>query len=358
LVTPDKFFEDDTTTNKNTPDNAQTSDNSNTSTNQPVQYHPNNDRPNKRRRSKQLKEEELRNTDEAIVKRQERAEKEHNRQDSIATPSGLFETDHANTEEAKRIREERAKKARKESIALPKGFLTAQDPGDNEDDASREKRRKHQRKQSLMKAVGDKGHLSDEDTEKTQHVDYEARRILDRNSRMKKEPAIAEDGDPNKVTHKREASVHLPEPKAEDRLKFEDPAVLLMAEEEVRMLKEKLNKIEEEKKTVEIQLQDDKQEAKQREQKLVHQTELRIEEKFQKEKTVLAANGKKEIDQMTIRMDDLKNQLNQAANSKLKLIQCTNNEINCLNRVINALLQSEKCKEITRLLLEDCRNQS
>jgi len=78
-----------------------------------------------------------------------------------------------------------------------------------------------------------------------------------------------------------------------------------------------------------------------------------MEEKLQKEKTGLLESNKKELDQINLRMDALKNQLNHAAESKVHLIQCANNEINRLNRVVNTLLQNETCKEITRLLLDD-----
>jgi len=101
------------------------------------------------------------------------------------------------------------------------------------------------------------------------------------------------------------------------------------------------------------QLEYKKQESDQMEQKLRQQLEKRIEEIVQKEKSGLVASNRKELDQMNVRMDELKDQLNQASDSKLNLIQCTNNEINRLNRVINTLLQSEKCKTITRLLLDD-----
>jgi len=89
------------------------------------------------------------------------------------------------------------------------------------------------------------------------------------------------------------------------------------------------------------------------EQKLSQQLEKRMEEKLQKEKTGLLESNKKELDQINLRMDALKNQLNHAAESKVHLIQCANNEINRLNRVVNTLLQNETCKEITRLLLDD-----
>jgi len=56
---------------------------------------------------------------------------------------------------------------------------------------------------------------------------------------------------------------------------------------------------------------------------------------------------------MTFRVGELEQQLNHAATSKMNLIQCTNAEINRLNRVVNTLLRSDKCKEITRLLLND-----
>jgi len=319
-----------------------------------------NDRPNKRRGSKQLDGDPTQ-TEEAKAKRQERQEKAKGRQDSIAAPNGMFETDPANTEDAKKVREERAKKIRKESIALPKGFLNAEDPNGSEDDASREKRRKHQRKQSLMKAVGDKGHLSDEDTEKTQHVDYETRKksgLVDR-SRQKGKEAGASDkpDDQNKtIHHRRESSMPIPD------LKFDDPNTLLaMAQDEVKDLKQKLTSAEQEKKTVEKQLQDNKKEIEQLEQKLsqqleqkiTQQVEKRLEDKFQKEKTGLLATNKKDLDQLSTRIDDLKTQLTQATTSKVTLIECTSHEINRLNRVINGLLQSERCKEITRLILED-----
>jgi len=83
-----------------------------------------------------------------------------------------------------------------------------------------------------------------------------------------------------------------------------------------------------------------------------------FEEKIQKEKNGWIENNKKEMDQMNFRMNELKQQVNQTANSKLNLIQCTSNEINRLNRIINSLLQSEKCKEITLLLLHDSTNHS
>lgn len=54
----------------------------------------NNDRPNKRRRSKILTEDPS-NTEEAKAKRQERDEKSHNRQDSAAVPNNLFEPNYA-----------------------------------------------------------------------------------------------------------------------------------------------------------------------------------------------------------------------------------------------------------------------
>jgi len=267
----------------------------------------------------------------------------------------LFEPNYGNTEEAKKIREERAKKIRQESLALPKGFLGPEDANDNEDEITREKRRRHQRKQSLMKAVGGKGHLSDEDTEKPQQVDYDTRKksaLMDKASRHKtKDSMMLEKLET--THHHREASMPMPDSK------FEDPQVLLaMSRDEVKALKEKLNKIEQEKKVVEKELQDNKHQTEQMEQKLGQQLERRMEEKFQKEKSGLLASNKKDMEQMIVRMEELRDQLNQAANSKVNLIQCANNEINRLNRVVNTLLLSEKCKEITRLVLEDSRMQS
>jgi len=334
LVTPQEFFTEPTTHNDQ----------------------PDNNRPNKRRGSKQLLAQELKNTEEAIAKRQERHEKEHSRKESTNVPSGFFESDHVNSEEAKKIREERARKARKESVAVPKNFLTSEDPEDSEDEVTREKRRKHQRKQSVMKAVGDKGHLSDEDTEKTQQVEYETRRKggkqSDRiNNRQKpKDPIIPEHAET--THHRRESSLPNPD------LGFENPAVLLAAaEDEVKKLKEQLSRMTEERKMIENQLQNQlqksKQEARQIEEKLGQQLEKRIEEKFEKSNSFLMANNKKEIEQMTFRVGELEQQLNHAATSKMNLIQCTNAEINRLNRVVNTLLQSDKCKEITRLLLND-----
>jgi len=329
LVNPDEFFADPTSRN----DNQDKS------------------RPNKRRGSKQLLAQDLQNTEEAVAKRQERHEKVHNRQESTAMPNGFFENEHANSEEAKKIREERARKARTESVAVPKNFLSSEDPDDSEDDVSREKRRKHQRKQSVMKAVGDKGHLSDEDTEKTQQVEYETRRKggkqLDRNNRQKpKDPIVPKHA--GTTHHRRESSLPNPD------LGLENPAVLLgAAEDEVKKLKEQLRKMTEEKKMVENELQKNKQETRQIEEKLGQQLEKRIEEKFQKSNSFLMANNKKEIEHMTFRVGELEQQLNHAATSKMNLIQCTNAEINRLNRVVNTLLRSDKCKEITRLLLND-----
>jgi len=82
-----------------------------------------------------------------------------------------------------------------------------------------------------------------------------------------------------------------------------------------------------------------------------------MEEKFQKEKKGLLDTNKKEIEQINIRMNELKSQLKYAAESKVHLVQCANNEINRLNRVINTLLQNDTCKEITRLLLDDSTKQ-
>ncbi|ETO21006.1 hypothetical protein RFI_16198 [Reticulomyxa filosa] len=302
--------------------------------------------PNKRRKSQKL-DEELRNTDEAKMKRQARQEKEHNRQESGAVPKGLFESDYANTEEARKIREERAKKARKESVAIPKNLFASEHDNNSEDDATREERRIHQRKQSLMKAVGDKGHLSDEDTEKSKNAEYEARRkvlfflfllTVDRAGRQKgKEAApipekteifccifvsffLPIDQYYEKVTiiqthHRRESSLPVP------NLGFDDPTIIIAeTKEEVQNLKERLKKLEEEKKAVEKQLQESKEQAQ--------QLEKRVEEKVRQEKS--GSNNKNEIEQMTVHVEELKKQLNHTADSKLKLIQRTNNEINRL----------------------------
>ncbi|ETO30430.1 hypothetical protein RFI_06688, partial [Reticulomyxa filosa] len=102
------------------------------------------------------------------------------------------------------------------------------------------------------------------------------------------------------------------------------------AQDEVQTLKAALAKMEEEKKLVEKQLHNNKQEAIQIEEKLGQQLEKRIEEKFQKAANGLLENNKKEIEQMSFRMDELRKQLNNAMNSKMSLIQCTNAEINRL----------------------------
>jgi len=226
LTTPENFFDDNNAGNdeENKP---------------PSNPNETEDRPAKRRRSKKLDPSE---TEEARAKRQERYDKDHTRQESGAIPSNLFESDPANTEEAKRTREERAKKGRKESIAVPKAFLTAGEENDSEDDASKEKRRKHQRKQSLMKTVGDKGHLSDEDTEKSKNADYEARRKMEKaNAPKGKEPPVVEQS--QKPQGHRESTLAAP------NLELENSVMLLTkAEEEIKNLKDTVKKTEEEKK--------------------------------------------------------------------------------------------------------------
>ncbi|ETO30546.1 virulent strain associated lipoprotein [Reticulomyxa filosa] len=326
----------------------------------------NDDKLNKRRGSQQLDEET-----QANIKSQQSAD---NGQAAAAVP------DYANTEEAKRVREERAKKARKESVAVPKNFLSTEDQN-SEDDESVQKRRQHQRKQSLMKAVGQKGHLSDEDTEKTQHVDHEARRkvllyfccmLFDKNARPKTKdaeviqeslsyPAVLLTAAQQEVKALKEK---LGAAEEEKRL---IEAQKKMIEEQKKLAEEQTKMTEEQKRVIEEQLQNTKKEAQQLENKLGQQLEKQIEEKFQKATNGLIASNKKEVEQMTFRIDELTKQLNNVSNSKMNLIQCTNTEINRLKltffkkiqyvymyiRVINTLLQSEKCKEITRLLLDD-----
>ncbi|ETO14857.1 hypothetical protein RFI_22512 [Reticulomyxa filosa] len=99
--------------------------------------------------------------------------------------------------------------------------------------------------------------------------------------------------------------------------------------QELKALKERLYQIEKEKQATERQFYENKQQA---------------ELKFELEKSGLMANNQKEVDRMNIRINELKTELRQTANSKLNLIQCATNEINRLKFLYTSIYKHNKTK--------------
>jgi len=158
-----------------------------------------------KRRGSQEIENDPRNNEEAIVKRESRQNKHHRKESSAAIPNQFFKENYDPEKEVK-IQEQKtgieAEQKRKQRAEKNHSAQQSQDIGDhhrrkssfvyrelfgndgnddeNMDPKSREKARKEERRKSrqlLFKHVGDKGHLSDEDAqiqsnEKSQRYDF------------------------------------------------------------------------------------------------------------------------------------------------------------------------------------------